>query len=388
MNILLVSDAYLPTVSGVASSSDSIARFMVSRGHQVTLVAPKPLDGFIPKPAQGLEFVFTPGISDSLFVNKSMTVFPIGFGGLWKVFRTHRFHIVHIQEPGSLGITAIILAKLFRVPIVGAMHFSWPQIERVAPSAIRWISVPFMKLYVRIVYRAYNAIMVPTKTAARDLVALIGRTEQIHAVSNGVDTHVYVPRKGSPDALRKKYQVPASGAVFLYIGRLDADKNVETTLLALSRLKKPYVLIIGGVGRQKDALVALADDLGISGHIIWMEGLNQQTIVELYQLSDVFVIMSPVETQSIVALQAISCGLPLVAARAGALPELVDGTNGFLVGTQDVDALTQVLVRLRDDPKLRISMGKRGREIARTHHKPDMLAMLESLYKTTIGNRE
>ena len=167
MNILLVSDAYLPTVSGVASSSDSIARFMASQGHHVTLIAPKPLDGYVPKSQDRLAFVFTPGVSDSLFVNKSMTIFPLGLGPMWQAFRSQKFDIVHIQEPGSLGITAILLAKLFRVPIVGAMHFSWPQIERVAPWAIRWISVPFMKLYVRVVYRAYDAIMVDARGHGR-----------------------------------------------------------------------------------------------------------------------------------------------------------------------------------------------------------------------------
>lgn len=387
MNILLVSDAYLPTVSGVASSSDSIARFMASQGHHVTLVAPKPLDGYVPKSQDRLAFVFTPGVSDSLFVNKSMTIFPLGLGPMWKAFRSQKFDIVHIQEPGSLGVTAILLAKLFRVPIVGAMHFSWPQIERVAPWAIRWISVPFMKLYVRVVYRAYDAIMVPTRTAATDLTAFIGRNGHIHPVSNGVDTTVFVPRNGSPATLRKKYGIPNDKVVFSYIGRLDADKNVETTIRAVSSLVTPYHLVIGGVGRQKQALVSLAESLGIAKNITWIEGLSQQAIVELYQASDVFVIMSPVETQSIVALQAIACGLPLVAANAGALPELVDGKNGILVETHDAKGLARELERLAKDASLRGSMGTYSRQLSLTHHKPDMLKQLEALFASVISKR-
>jgi len=360
---------------------------MASQGHQVTLVAPKPLDGYVPKFQDRLAFVFTPGVSDSLFVNKSMTIFPLGFRPLWQSFRSQKFDIVHIQEPGSLGVTAILLAKLFRVPMVGAMHFSWPQIERVAPWFIRWISVPFMKLYVRVVYRAYDAIMVPTKTAAADLIAFIGRNGYIHPVSNGVDTTAYVPRSGSPAALRKKYGIPNDRIVFSYIGRLDADKNVETTIRAVSTLVTPYHLVIGGVGRQKQALVALAETLGIAKNITWIEGLSQQAIIELYQASDVFVIMSPVETQSIVALQAIACGLPLVAANAGALPELVNGKNGILVETHDAAGLAIVLERLAKDENLRGSMGKYSRQLSLTHHKPDMLKKLESLYSDVIAKR-
>jgi len=190
MNILLVSDVYLPTVSGVATSTDSIVRFMVSQGHQVTLVCPRPLVSFVAPRVSGLTIVYTPGMGDALFVNKSMTPFPLGFPTLWRILRMQKIDVMHIQEPGSLGVTALLLSKFFRVPVVGAQHFSWIQIEKVAPPLLRWISVPFMKWYVRIIYGGFAAIMVPTKTASRDLSAIIGRENQIYPISNGVDTFI------------------------------------------------------------------------------------------------------------------------------------------------------------------------------------------------------
>lgn len=383
MNILLVSDVYLPTVSGVASSTDSIARFMAAQGHQVTLVCPHPLGEYIPPKTPGLEIVYTPGVSDELFVNKSMTPFPLGFPVLWRVVFHNRFDIVHIQEPGSLGIIALIIAKLFRLPIMGAQHFSWPQVERLAPVLIRWISVPFMKLYVRVIYAMYDAIMVPTATAARDLSALIGRSGSIHPVSNGVDTGVYTPRAGSSTVLRAKYQVPGDMFVLLYIGRLDADKNIETILQALSLTTIPVRMIIAGVGKQKERLESLAQSLKLT-NITWMDNVQKQVIIDLYQLANAFVIMSPVETQSIVALQALACGLPLIAARAGALPELVDGKNGVLVETFDVKMLASAIDRLASDNAMQKSMGARSRKISLGHHKPTVLKQLEALYKQTI----
>lgn len=386
MNILLVSDVYLPTVSGVASSTDSIARFMVSQGHHVTLVCPKPLTDFEPPQEPNLEFVYTPGMGDALFVNKSMTLFPLGFPVLWRMFRSRKIDIVHIQEPGSLGITALLLSKMFRLPVVGAQHFSWLQIERVTPVFLRRVSVSFMKLYVRIIYTMYDAIMVPTATAARDLAALIGRSKSIHPVSNGVDTDVYAPRSGPVAPLRTKYGLPTNGLLLLYIGRLDADKNIETILRALPRVKARAHLVIAGVGREKERLVALAQSLKLT-HVVWIGEVKKQVIVDLYQLADAFVIMSPVETQSIVALQAISCGLPLIAARAGALPELVDGKNGVLVDAFDDQTLASVIDRIAADRSLRTSMGARSRTISLRHHKPVVLKELETLYKQTIRKR-
>lgn len=384
MNILLVSDVYLPTVSGVATSTDSIVRFMVSQGHQVTLVCPRPLVSFVAPRVSGLTIVYTPGMGDALFVNKSMTPFPLGFPTLWRILRMQKIDVMHIQEPGSLGVTALLLSKFFRVPVVGAQHFSWIQIEKVAPPLLRWISVPFMKWYVRIIYGGFAAIMVPTKTASRDLSAIIGRENQIYPISNGVDTDIYVPRKVSLSRLRIKYKLPVDGSVFLYIGRLDADKNIETILRSLPQVKQKIHMVIAGVGKQKERLLNLSRELGIT-NITWIGEVQKQAIIDLYQLADVFVIMSPVETQSIVALQAISCGLPLVAANAGALPELVDGTNGFLVDANDDKTLATYLDRLAASPALRKRMGQRSRVIGLTHHKSRVLAKLEALYRQVIA---
>ena len=380
MNILLVSDAYLPTVSGVASSTDSIARFMAHEGHIVDLVCPKPLIPYEAPPLPGLTIWYTPSASDTLFVNKAYTPFPLGFGKLWHCFRSKRYDVVHIQEPGSLGITALFLAKLFRVPVVGARHFSWLQIERLVPPWLRFASVPFMKVYVSLIYRSYDAIMVPTKTAGKELEDLIGMKERIHAISNGVETNEYVPVTGNTSLLRKHNMIPDNTTVFLYIGRLDKDKNVETIFRAAAQCKAPLHLVIVGVGTEKDALIALGKELKLSTRITWFEETTKSKIIELYQSADVFVIMSPVETQSIVALQAISCGLPLIAASAGALPELINGKNGYLVDTYDINALADKMETLAKDRALRKSMGKESRALSRSHHKPTVLKQLEAIF--------
>lgn len=383
MHILLVSDVYLPTVSGVATSTDSIARYMAGKGHLVSIVCPKPLIPYTPVLVSGMELLFTPGVADSLVVNKSMTIFPLGLAVLWKAFRDNRIDVVHIQEPGSLGVTALFLAKLFRKRVVGAAHFSWSQIEKLAPPVIRRVSVPFMKLYVRFLYVFYDAIMVPTKTAAYELGRIMGDAGKIYPVSNGVDTEEYVPRKGFPKELRRRYKIPDDVPVFLYIGRLDRDKNIETIIRAAAGVHVPIWLIIAGVGKQREELISLSVSLGIK-NITWIGEVHKKEIIDLYQLADAFVIMSPVETQSIVALQAVACGVPLIAANAGALPELVNGKNGRLVETFDVAALTGVMEYFAAHPKELTQMGKESRALSLAHHKPVVLSQLEALYKKLV----
>lgn len=388
MNILLVSDVYLPTVSGVASSTDSIARYMAHAGHIVFLVCPHPISPYDPKPPKNLTIRYTPSREDPLFVNKATTMFPLAWGPVRTILAKEHIDIVHIQEPGSIGIVALILSKLYRTPMVGADHFSLLQVKKVAPPYIRWASVPFMKLYIKCIYRLYDAIMVPTKTAKKELTELIGIPDRIQPVSNGVDTDLYIPHIGSKTSLYKRYGLDPGKTHFLYLGRLDPDKNIDTILHALHKTPEDIHFLLAGTGKETRRLRSVSKELGLQNRITWLQDLNTKAIIDLYHIADVFVIMSPVETQSIVALQALACGLPVIAADAGALPELVvHGENGFALPTYDADALSEKMIFLAAHPKLREQMGKKGRTLSLAHHKPVALAQLEKLFRSVLSGK-
>lgn len=385
MNILLVSDVYLPTVSGVASSSDSIARYMAQRGHHVYLICPRPVIPYTAPAQDHLDIIYTPTLRDPFFVDKSMAIFPMGIVEIWKTIASHHIDIIHIQEPGTLGIMALWFSRLYRLPTVGAMHFSLEQFVRMTPRLLRPFSEPFIRLYIRMIYPKYTAIMMPTATVTKDLAAIIGHPERIHAVSNGVDTSAYMPTTSSPVHLRRRYHLNSKDVCFMYLGRLDADKNIETIIRAFAKTRGAFRLILAGVGKQQQLLQQLVKKQGIEARVTWVQNLSQRHIIELYQLSDVFVIMSPVETQSIVTLQAIACGLPVLAADAGALPELVkDGKNGYLIPTFDELTLADKMSYLAAHPDIRKKMGKESRKLSLVHHKPLALRKLEKLYESLI----
>lgn len=388
MNILVVSEVYLPTVSGVATSTDSICRFLLSRGHTVTLLCPRYYNvdpTILPK---GLDIVYAPSVSDPFFVGKPMTIFPFGTAAVVRILLKKRFDIIHIQEPASLGITALIFSKFFHISTIGAMHFSLEQVALLIPRILYSVSKIGMRLFIRLVYPLYDGIMVPTETVVFMARGILGAKKDIRAVSNGVDTTVFVP-VGSigKNMLRKKWLIPENKTVFIYIGRIDKDKNVETTIRALMHTKLAAHLVIAGIGKHVAALSLYAKKLGLSSRVTWIGRVNTSEMVELYQASDCFVITSPVETQSIVALQAISCGLPVLAANAGALPEIVmHNINGYLVSSYDDVVLGRRMEELVD-PEIRNRMGVKSREISMLHHKPTALLKLEEFYKDILEER-
>lgn len=388
MKVLLISEVYLPTVSGVASSTDSIARFLLSKGHEVTLVCPRYKNMDAALVPEGLTMVFAPSVPDPFFVGKPLTPFPFGLFAILRLLKRQRFDIVHIQEPSSLGITALILSKIFHIPTVGAMHFSLEQIGLMGPRILYPLTKRITSMYIRLVYPFYSGIMVPTETFVSALKKIIGSTKDIRAVSNGVDTTVFIPVEAKNiNRLRKKWSIPEDKIVFTYIGRLDKDKNLETTIRALTHASLRSHLVIAGVGKYAELLKVYAKKIQVDGRMTWIRRLSVHEMIEVYQASDCFVITSPVETQSIVTLQALSCALPVLAANEGALPELViNDVNGFLVPAYDDKELARRMDEL-SSVELRKTMGVKSRETSLLHHKPTALLKLEKFYTEVIGGK-
>src|SRR5450830_1383844 len=106
MNILLITETYLPYITGVSVSTDSIARYMVSQGHKVTLVCPKPIVKGTVEVVEGLTIVHVPSIPFSIYNNNSIAIFPLGIPIILKLMRKTKFDVVHTQEPGITGISA------------------------------------------------------------------------------------------------------------------------------------------------------------------------------------------------------------------------------------------------------------------------------------------
>lgn len=383
MNILFVTETYLPFIGGVSTSSNSIAQFMASKGHKVTLVCPTPILKDPEPAANNLTIIHTPSVHDPAYRGKPMTIFPFGFFTIWKTLITHPIDIIHIQEPGSLGISALIAAKILHKPTVGALHFTPDQVARMATGRSNLMISKLTESYIRFIYNKFNAIMVPTQTFA-DFLKKLQICTPVQVVSNGVDTNIFAPAPRN-ESLRKKYGITKEDFVILYVGRIDKDKNVRTLILAMQHTQAHCKLIIAGSGKEKDILIDLAKRFHVQDKITWLGSISDSEMISLYHVADCFCIMAEFEVQSIVTLQAIAIGLPTLAARAGALPELAqDKINGYTIPSHDYKTLAEKMNYLSAHPETCKIMGAESRRISMRHHKPTALATLVALYKKVI----
>lgn len=379
MRILIATETYLPWITGVSVSTNNIARFLAQNGHQVTIVTPKQIVKGKLKKIKNIKVVSTYSLPLTFYNNAPIPFLPASLFDILRILKRARFDLVHIQEPGVTGFSTLVAAKIMQLPISGYLHFIPEQIDRVIWGRFENLLTPIINVYIRLVYNLYDAIETPSHFFANYL-KRIGVKKPIEVISNGVGVNIYKP--GAMNfSLRKSLGISKDDILFFYLGRLDGDKNVETLIKALPFTDKNIRLLIVGRGKKYKTLRKESERLEVSGKLIWVKYITDNEMPDYYHAADVFSIMSPYEGQSIVTLQAVSSGLPVIAADAGALPELVkDKVNGFLVKTYDFNDLSKKMNTLSRDKKLRESFGKESRKVAMPHERKKALKKLEFIF--------
>ena len=205
----------------------------------------------------------------------------------------------------------------------------------------------------------YDRVIVFSELQA-DLLERLGvPRNRLAVIPNGVDTDTWAPASPAahrqPNDLRQRF---GGRRVFLYMGRLSTEKNVEALLKAW-RLVRPEgcLLLIVGDGPLRGALQHNEAD------VLWWgyEG-DLQRRVALLQVAEVFLLPSLVEGLSLALLEAMACGKACIATDAGADGEALEGGAGIVISTQGVTTqLRTLLPVLRDQPLLTAELGRRAR---------------------------
>jgi glycosyltransferase involved in cell wall biosynthesis len=175
----------------------------------------------------------------------------------------------------------------------------------------------------------------------------------------------------------------------MYAGRIDADKQVERVVEAAARVlrRTSAQLLIVGDGKRREAVIRLSEALGIRAYARFPGYISApEELSGLYRLASVFVTASEVETQCLVAMEALSVGVPVVSVNTGVMCEVVEeGVNGFLVSPRDLDAAVGRLVFLLKNLGRAHSMGQAGRASAERHSLDYSIEAHEKLYTSLIG---
>ncbi|MFG1922806.1 glycosyltransferase [Cryptosporangium sp. NPDC048952] len=212
---------------------------------------------------------------------------------------------------------------------------------------------------------------------AASLAMAAGVRGRVMPISCGIDLSRFAAGT-SGASFRAKHRLD-SRPVVTYVGRLDVEKNVDVVIRACAVLGLDAQLLIVGVGAERRRLSALASSLGVP--VTFAGFVADCDLPAAYAATDVFVNAGTAELQSLVTLEALASGKPVVAADASALPHLVlDGTTGYLFPPGDAAALADRLRRMVSDPEGRERMGAAARRLAKHHDQDRTIRAFEQLY--------
>lgn len=201
----------------------------------------------------------------------------------------------------------------------------------------------------------FDRVVVFSELQAELLIRLGVAKNTLAVIPNGVDPKLWCP---GPSALNQRF---SGKRVFLYMGRLATEKNVEALLRAWKLVELPgCVLVVVGDGPMRQQLQASHS----SNNVIWWGYEADQAIrLALLQVAEVFMLPSLVEGLSLALLEAMASGTACVATDAGADGEVLEGGAGIVISTQGVTTqLRTLLPVLREQPILSKELGRRARE--------------------------
>ncbi|RMH70580.1 MAG: glycosyltransferase family 1 protein [Actinomyces sp.] len=281
----------------------------------------------------------------------------------WRALRhrRHEFDLVHDNQTLGWGILALHRAGW---PVLETIHhpitvdrrleLEHARTLRERIGKRRWYA--FTRMQTRVARRLPRVMTV--SASSRDDIHRDHRVplDRIHVVPVGVDPEVFSPR---PAIAR----VP--GRLITTASADVAMKGLRFLLEAVAKLRTERHVELTIIGRPKpdSAASRTLSELGLDEVVTFVSGVPEERIVELYAEAELAVVPSLYEGFSLPAIEAMSCGVPLVATTGGALPE-VAGTHGetcFLTRPGDSEALASVLRDALDDPAWRDRVGAAGR---------------------------
>lgn len=270
-----------------------------------------------------------------------------------------QFTHIHSATPGPIGLAALLISKILKIPLYSTYHTAFPQYadqltDDPAMGELMW---KFVVWY----YNQTDMVMVPSKSTGQELIEKGISKDKIKFYSRGIDTEVFHPQKRN-GFLRKNYHINDDAFKLLYVGRVSKEKNLGLFADLFKELIKRegnYHLVIVGEGPY---LAEMKNEL--KDYPVTFTGyLTGEDLSEVYASSDLFIFPSETDTFGNVVLEAQASGLPVfVTDKGGPKENIKPGETGIIFDAREKEYLINEIERLRKDRKLLNMMKIKARE--------------------------
>ncbi|MBO4548188.1 MAG: glycosyltransferase [Abditibacteriota bacterium] len=377
MNIAILSESCFPVINGVSASTDILFRGLAARGHRVTVIAPDHPD------AADTEGVLRTGS----VILKPAKDYPLpslsGLAGLEDMLAGIRPDVIHAQIPFIYGLQGKRIARKLGVPFVSVSHTLYPEYVHYVPFAPGALAAFAVKKYLARFYSSCDAVATPSAMMKVELMGY-GVKREIKIIPTGIR----LPAGGGAGDMRESLGIPRESRVLVYMSRVAKEKNLDLLTEACAGLQADYpgltLLVIGG----GPYLEHMKRQAAAGGYRCVFTGMVENSrIYDYLRCGDIFVFPSVTETQGLAVCEAQAAGLPVVAVRAGGVPEnVVENRTGFLTGNSAEDFAGRIRVLL-DNQELRRYMSRWAAAHAANFSIDSMLDRYEAFYRGALEKR-
>lgn len=358
MRILIINSEFPPLGGGAGNASANLAREFAALDHQVLVVTcafdslPREEDW------EGVKISRIPALRRRMDRSGALEQASFVLSGAFavsKVVRRWRPDVIQAFFGVPAGLIAWWIQSIYKIPyIVSLRGGDVPGFRPYDFATYHRIIAPLLrKVWKR------SAALVANSRGLKELAQAFDGRFPIYVIPNGVDLKRFAP------PLHRQWSLPR----LLFVGRLVYQKGLDILLPALSELKQlPWELTVVGDGPYRRSLENVALAHGISERINFTGWQRDSDLVRLYQAANIFVFPSRHEGMPNVVLEAMACGLPVVATSIAGNEELVAySETGLLIPQEDPASLRKALSELLTNPELCKQMGGAGRKRVGEH---------------------
>lgn len=292
-----------------------------------------------------------------------------------KLAKKNKYDLTHSFFSVPCGFISMLLKWEFSLPYIISLRGSdVPGYSERFTLLYKWVTPIILQIWKGALFVIANS------QGLKELALKYEQTKEIGVVYNGIDTEEFFS-----DVSKRS----ADKFTIICVSRVTPRKGVRFLIQAFKILSGRYTharLLIVGDGNEKKSLEDLVQALGMNDKVEFAGPIPHEKILAYYQKANVFVLPSLNEGMSNVMLEALACGLPIVATDTGGTKELLtDGVNGLVVRMRDADDLAEKIEKLILDPQLEKTMSQESRKLAETLSWSNVAREYADLYKKTVA---
>lgn len=322
MRIGLFTDSYLPQVSGVATSIQTLTTELEKLGHEVYIFTTTDGNADIDHERNIIRLQSIPFVS---LAERKIVI--KGVFAAYLIAKDYHLDIIHTQTEFGMGILGKLVAAQLRIPVIHTLHTKYEDyVHYIAKGHL--IRPSMVKYVIRNFLRGTEGIICPSEMVL-DTVNGYGVTIPKRVIPTGIEVNRFRrPDISQADVenLRQKLGIADDEKILLSLSRVAAEKNIQAVIRALPEILQDFKVkfVIVGRGPYEEALKALIAELNLQEAVIFTGQVPNEETAYYYKMADFFISASTSETQGLTYLEAIAAGTRVLACRNPYLEDLID----------------------------------------------------------------